>query len=95
MAEATETGAARRALNGVRGIDRTTSAVVLIVMAVIMVQVGAAFGKSLFAGLGPWGATFVRLASAAIIMLVVYRPRLAAGRARTCWRPSGSACRSR
>lgn len=81
MTEATGTTTTSRTLSTIRAIDGTTSALILVVLAVLMVQVGAAFGKTLFDELGPFGASFVRLASSAIILLAVYRPRLT-GRSR-------------
>jgi inner membrane transporter RhtA len=40
------------------------------------VQFGAALGKSLFASLSPGGVVFLRVGSAALILLLVWRPRL-------------------
>lgn len=46
----------------------------MLVGSVVSIKFGAAFAKTLFDQLGPAGATFVRLASAALLMLVVVRP---------------------
>ncbi len=40
------------------------------------VQVGAALGKSLFTTLNPGGVVFLRVGSAALILLLAWRPRL-------------------
>jgi len=40
------------------------------------VQFGAALGKSLFTTLNPAGVVFLRVSSAAVILLLVWRPRL-------------------
>jgi inner membrane transporter RhtA len=50
----------------------------LVLTAVVSVQTGAALAKSLFADLGPTGATTVRLVSSAVLLLVLIRPRLPA-----------------
>ncbi|MDQ1633099.1 MAG: inner rane transporter RhtA, partial [Frankiaceae bacterium] len=44
--------------------------------AVVSVQTGAALAKSLFAQLGPTGATALRLSFAAVVLLVLIRPRI-------------------
>ena len=46
--------------------------------AVVSVQTGAALAKSLFAELGPTGATAVRLLSGTVLLLAIWRPRLPA-----------------
>src|SRR4051812_11672305 len=48
----------------------------LVLAAVVSVQTGAALAKSLFADLGPTGATAVRLLSGTILLLLISRPRL-------------------
>jgi inner membrane transporter RhtA len=40
------------------------------------VQFGAALGKSLFVSLSPAGVVFLRVSSAAVILLIAWRPRL-------------------
>ena len=53
------------------------AAVGLVVVACVSPQIGAAFAVTLFDELGPAGAAFLRLAFAAVILLVIWRPRLA------------------
>src|SRR3954470_5956486 len=48
----------------------------LVLGAIVSVQSGAALAKSLFGTLGPTGATTVRLVSGAVLLLVLFRPRL-------------------
>ena len=52
-------------------------AVGLVVVACVSPQLGAALAVTLFDELGPAGAAFLRLAFAAIILLAIWRPRLA------------------
>jgi len=52
-------------------------AVGLVVAAAVSPQIGAAFAVTLFDELGPAGAAFLRLAFAAIVLWVMWRPRLA------------------
>jgi inner membrane transporter RhtA len=52
-------------------------AVGLVAIAAVSPQVGAAFAISLFDDLSPAGAAFLRLAFAAVILLAIWRPRLA------------------
>lgn len=49
---------------------------VLVVLGIISLQSGAAFAKQLFAVAGPSGAVAMRLAFAAVILLVIWRPSL-------------------
>ena len=51
--------------------------VALVVAAVASLQFGAGFAVTLFDELGPAGAAFVRLAVAAIVLLAIWRPRVA------------------
>jgi inner membrane transporter RhtA len=51
-------------------------AVGLVVAAAVSPQLGAAFAVTLFDELGPAGAAFLRLALAAIVLCVIWRPRL-------------------
>jgi inner membrane transporter RhtA len=53
------------------------AAVGLVVAAAVSPQVGAVIAVSLFDQLGPAGAAFLRLAFAAIVLWVIWRPRLA------------------
>jgi len=48
----------------------------LVVGAIASVQFGASLAATLFERLGPGGTTSLRLASAAIVLLVVWRPRV-------------------
>jgi inner membrane transporter RhtA len=52
-------------------------AVGLVVVAAVSPQIGAAFAVTLFDELGPAGAAFLRLAIAAVILVAIWRPRLA------------------
>jgi inner membrane transporter RhtA len=54
----------------------TPLAVGLVVTAVTSLQFGAGFAATLFDDLGPAGAAFLRLAVAAIVLLLAWRPRL-------------------
>jgi inner membrane transporter RhtA len=51
-------------------------AVGLVVAASVSPQLGAALAVTLFRELGPAGAAFLRLAFAAVVLLVIWRPRL-------------------
>jgi inner membrane transporter RhtA len=55
--------------------------IALVVAAIASLQVGAAFAVTLFDELGPAGASFLRLAIAAVVLLAWWRPRVR-GRAR-------------
>ncbi len=48
----------------------------LVLLAVCSVQLGSGVAKHLFADIGPGGAAFLRIAYAAPILLVLWRPRL-------------------
>ena len=63
----------------------------LVLAAVVSVQTGAALAKSLFADLGPTGATAVRLLSGTVLLLVIWRPRLPECRSRHRSARSGAA----
>lgn len=63
------------------GGRRLAVAVALVVCAVASLQFGAGFAATLFDDLGPAGTAFLRLAVAAIVLLVAWRPRVR-GRAR-------------
>jgi inner membrane transporter RhtA len=58
------------------GVRSRVPAPALVLAAIVSVQTGAALAKSLFAELGPVGATAVRLSSACLLLLVLIRPRL-------------------
>jgi inner membrane transporter RhtA len=51
--------------------------VALVVAAVTSLQFGASFAVTLFDELGPAGAAFLRLAVAAIVLMAIWRPRVA------------------
>jgi inner membrane transporter RhtA len=65
VASASRTGALARAPSGG-----------LVVGAIASVQFGSALAATLFERLGPGGTVFLRLASAALILLALWRPRL-------------------
>jgi inner membrane transporter RhtA len=65
-----------RAMRLPEGRERA-AAVGLVVVACVSPQIGAAFAVTLFDELGPAGAAFLRLTFAAIILLAIWRPRLA------------------
>jgi inner membrane transporter RhtA len=48
----------------------------LVLLAVSSVQVGAALAKTLFDEIGPGGTVFLRVLAAAIVLALVWRPRL-------------------
>ena len=62
-----------------------TPPLVLVLLAIGSVQLGAAFAKSLFAALGPMTVVFLRLALAALVLLLLVRPNWSALRA-SQWR---------
>src|SRR6201985_1352006 len=51
-------------------------AVLLVVIAVTSLQFGAGYAATLFDRLGPAGGAFVPLGCAAIVLLVMWRPRV-------------------
>jgi inner membrane transporter RhtA len=59
----------------------TAPAVALVVTAVTSLQLGAGFAATLFDDLGPAGTAFGRQALAAVVLVAIWRPRLA-GRTR-------------
>ena len=48
----------------------------LILLAMVSLQLGAAFAKSIFPVVGSTGTVFLRLAFAAIVLMLMWRPRL-------------------
>jgi inner membrane transporter RhtA len=50
--------------------------VALVIAAAMSIQFGAAFGATLFDEVGPGGASLVRLAFAAVILVALWRPRV-------------------
>jgi inner membrane transporter RhtA len=70
---------ATRTINRLRRLWAVPGAVPpvgLVVLGILSVQVGAAFAKGLFPVLGPYGTVFVRLVFAALILMLVWRPRV-------------------
>lgn len=65
-----------RGLGRLRSIYGAVPPVGLIFLAIISVQVGAAFAKGLFPALGPGGTVFLRLGLAALLLVLIWRPRL-------------------
>src|SRR5919202_320900 len=63
-------------LRGLRAVPGAVPPVGLVVLGILSVQIGAAFAKSLFPVLGPYGTVFLRLVFAALILMVAWRPRL-------------------
>jgi inner membrane transporter RhtA len=63
-------------LRELRAVPGAVPPVGLVVLGILSVQVGAALAKSLFPALGPYGTVFLRLVFAALILLVVWRPRI-------------------
>jgi inner membrane transporter RhtA len=63
-----------------RGLLSRAPSGALVLSAIVSVQLGSALATKLFAQVGPSGAVLLRLASAAIVLVAVWRPRL---RART------------
>ena len=65
-------------------VSRSRSAIWLVIAAIVSVQGGAAFAKSLFGQIDPTAMVWLRLAASALILAVIVRPRLA-GRTRHDW----------
>ena len=63
-------------LRGLRAVPGAVPPVGLVVLGILSVQVGAAFAKSLFPVLGPYGTVFLRLVFAALILMIAWRPRV-------------------
>jgi len=57
----------------------------LVIGAVASVQFGAALAKSLFDEIGAGGTVFLRVATAAVILALIWRPRIAGHSARDLW----------
>jgi inner membrane transporter RhtA len=64
---------------------RTPPAPLLVLTAIVSVQVGSAFARTLFGELGAAGMTLLRLAIAAVILGAVFRPRVGGWHA-AAWR---------
>lgn len=59
-----------------RAVPGAVPPVGLVVLGILSVQIGAAFAKALFPALGSYGTVFLRLVFAALILMVVWRPRI-------------------
>lgn len=60
------------------GGDKRATAVPLVLVAIVSVQVGAAVATEIFDDLGPVGTVTLRLGFAALVLLAVWRPALGA-----------------
>jgi inner membrane transporter RhtA len=58
---------------------------VIVVGAVASVQFGAAIAKSLFDEIGAGGTVFLRVATAAVVLMLIWRPRIAGHSRRELW----------
>ena len=63
---------ATRLSDGSRSVPPTA----LVMLSILSVQFGAAIAKNLFDSLGPGGTVFLRIAFAALVLLVLVRPKL-------------------
>jgi inner membrane transporter RhtA len=63
---------AARLSDGSRSVPPTA----LVMLSIFSVQFGAAIAKNLFDSLGPGGTVFLRIAFAALVLLVLVRPKL-------------------
>ena len=61
---------------GLRGVADTVPPTGFVLLSIVSVQIGAAVAKSLFVSLGPGGTVFLRIAFAALVLLILWRPRL-------------------
>ena len=61
---------------GGQNFTQKVPAQLLALLAIISVQMGAALGKGLFEAIGPLGTTFLRLGFAAVLLLIIWRPRV-------------------
>src|SRR5690242_1071504 len=61
---------------GAQFLTRLLPPQLLLLLAMLSVQIGSAFAKSLFAPLGSTGTVFLRVAIAALVLLLFWRPRL-------------------
>ena len=53
-----------------------TRAIWLVVVGIVSVQVGAAFAKDLFGAVSPTAIVWLRLATSALVLVAIARPRL-------------------
>jgi inner membrane transporter RhtA len=63
---------AARLSHGSRSVPPTA----LVMLGIVSAQLGAAIAKTLFDSLGPGGTVFVRIAFAALVLLLLVRPKL-------------------
>ena len=54
--------------------SHTSSAVAMVLGAMLSIQVGAALATDLFDEIGPGGAVFLRVAVSAVLLLIIWRP---------------------
>jgi inner membrane transporter RhtA len=59
-----------------RASMQATPPPVLVLLSMTSVQVGAALAKSLFSSIGPAGAVFLRVGLGALILFILWRPKL-------------------
>jgi inner membrane transporter RhtA len=71
-----------RRIKGLRAVPGAVPPVGLVVLGMLSVQIGAAFAKSLFPVVGSSGTVFLRLAFAALILMIAWRPRVRGHRGR-------------
>ena len=71
-----------RRLRGLRAVPGAVPPVGLVVLGILSVQIGAAFAKTLFPVLGPYGTVLLRLVFAALILMIAWRPRVRGHRRR-------------
>ena len=72
----TSRSTAASAIAATRRLSGATPPAVLVLLSMVSVQLGAALAKGLFAELGPLGTVFLRVASAALVLMLLWRPRL-------------------
>lgn len=64
----------REIVDSMAEMQRSMTPIILLVVAIVSVQGGAALAKTLFAEIGPEGVTAWRLGFSAIILLLVFQP---------------------
>ena len=65
-----------RFAGGLRETARSVPPPGLVLLSIFSVQLGAAIAKSLFDELGPSGTVFLRVGFAALVVLLIWRPRI-------------------
>jgi inner membrane transporter RhtA len=80
MSQLSESGSSHTRVSAVGAAAQraylATPPAVLVLMSMVSVQLGAALAKGLFAELGPLGTVFLRVGSAALVLMLLWRPRL-------------------